>query len=127
MSANQPEGKTVTTLLRNIPVKAVLSRRSLLWLAAVGVLATLLALLTIEVEALQNLLPDDPDRVPDDPDRVPDIRGMNWAMDGIVGWGLWGLTTFFDVVSFVTSAEAGIIYGLVGIGFLLLLGKSPRR
>ncbi len=45
---------------------------------------------------------------------------MNW----IVGWNLRGLTTFFDVVSFVTSAEAGIIYGPVGIGFLLLLGKT---
>ncbi len=41
---------------------------------------------------------------------------MNW----IVGWNLRSLTTFFDVVSFFTSAEAGIIYSPVGIGFLLL-------
>ena len=40
---------------------------------------------------------------------------MNW----IVGWNLRSLTTFFDVVSFFTSAEAGIIYSPVGIGFLL--------
>ncbi len=36
----------MTTLMQKIPVKAALSTRSLLWLAAVGILAALLALLT---------------------------------------------------------------------------------
>lgn len=45
---------------------------------------------------------------------------MTW----IAGWDLRGLTTFFDVVSFVTSSKAGFIYGPLGIIFLLLLGKT---
>ena len=46
-------------------------------------------------------------------------------MDSVAGWdGLRGLTTFFDVVSFATGAWAGIIYGALGIGFLLLMGKT---
>ena len=39
----------MTTLIQKIPVKAVLSKWFLLWLAAVCVLATLLALLTIAI------------------------------------------------------------------------------
>jgi len=88
------------------PVKAVLNTRSLLWLAAVGILATLLALLTKAIL--------------DNPTPSQDVRVLDW----VAGWDLRGLTTFFDVVSFVTSAKAGIIYGAVGIGFLLLLGKT---
>ena len=45
---------------------------------------------------------------------------MNW----IVGWNLRSLTTFFDVIEFVTSSKAGIIYFPLGIIFLLLLGKT---
>ena len=96
----------MTTLMQNIPVKAVLSKRSLLWLAAVGILATLLALLTKAIM--------------DDPTPSQDLRVMEW----VVGWDLRGLKTFFDVVSFVTGPEPGIIYGLLGVMFLLLLGKT---
>ena len=96
----------MTTLMRNIPVKAMLSVRSLLWLAAVGILVALLALLTKAIS--------------DNPSASQDIRVMNW----IVGWDLRGLTTFFDIVSFVTSSKAGFIYGPLGIIFLLLLGKT---
>jgi len=92
--------------MQNIPVKAVLSTRSLLWLAAVGILATPLALLTIAIT--------------DNPTPSQDISVMNW----IVGWDLWGLTTFFDIVSIVTTSEAGVVYGLLGITLLLLLGKA---
>ncbi len=66
----------MTTLMQNIPVIAVLSARSLLWLAAVGILATLLDLLTKAIM--------------DNPSASQDIRVMNW----IVGWDLRGLTTF---------------------------------
>ncbi|MCH8298430.1 MAG: phosphatase PAP2 family protein, partial [Chloroflexi bacterium] len=96
----------MTTLMQNIPVKAVLSKRSLLWLATVGGLATLLALLTKAIM--------------DNPTPSQDIRVLDW----VAGWDLRGLTTFFDVVSFVTGPEPGIIYGLLGVTFLLLLGKT---
>ena len=72
----------MATLIENKRVKAVITTRSLLWLVAVGILGALLAVLTIAVE--------------DVPNRTQDIKSMNWAMDGIVGWDLWGLTTFFD-------------------------------
>jgi len=96
----------MTTLMRNIPVKAVLSTRSLLWLAAVGIPVALLALLTNAMS--DNSIPSQ------------DVRVADW----IVGWDLKGLTTFFDVVSFVSSSKAGFIYGPLGIIFLLLLGKN---
>jgi len=89
-----------------IPVKTVLITRSLLWLAAVGILVTLLTLLTKAIM--------------DNPTPSQDVRVLDW----VAVWDLRGLSTFFDVVSFVTSAKAGIIYGGVGIGFLLLLGKT---
>ncbi len=95
----------MNTLTKNIQVKALPSSRSLLWLAAVGVLATLLALLTKAIM--------------DNPVPSQDIRVMDW----VGGWDLRGLTTFFDGVSFVTGPEPGIIYGLSGVTFLLLLGK----
>ena len=92
--------------MRNVPIKAVLSKRFLLWLAAVGILATLLALLTRAI--IDNPAPSQ--------DRS--------VMDAVVGWDLWGLTSFFEVVSFLTGAWAGVIYGSLGIGFLLLMGKT---
>ena len=96
----------MTTLIRSIAVRPVLSPRILLWLAAVGVLATLLGLLTKAIS--------------ESPMSSQDITVRNW----IVGWDLPGVTTFFDAVSIVTSAEAGLIYGPLGIIFLLLLGKT---
>ena len=96
----------MTTLAQNIPVRAALNTRSLLWLATVGILAASLALLTKTIM--------------DNPTPSQDIRVMDW----VVGWDLRGLTTFFDIVSFVTGPEPGIIYGLMGVTFLLLLGKT---
>jgi len=96
----------MTTLMQNIRVKALLSTRSLLWLAAVGTLVALLALLTKAIS--------------DNPSASQDVRVLNW----IAGWDLRGLTTYFEVVSFVASAKSGFIYGPLGIIFLLLLGKT---
>ncbi len=96
----------MTTLMPNISVKAVLSPRSLLWLAAVGILVALLSLLT--------------QAIMDNPTPSQDVD----VLKSVAGWDLRGLTTFFEVVSFLTSAWAGVIYGTVGIGFLLLLGKT---
>ncbi|MCH7737543.1 MAG: phosphatase PAP2 family protein, partial [Chloroflexi bacterium] len=96
----------MATLIQESPVKAALSTRSLLWLATIGILAALLALLTKTIM--------------DNPTSSQDIRVMDW----VAGWDLWGLTTFFDLVSFVTGPEPGIVYGLMGVTFLLLLGKT---
>ena len=96
----------MTTLIQKSPVKAVLSKRFLFWVAAVSILATLLTLLTKAIV--------------DNPTPSQDVR----VLDSVAGWDLPGLTTFFDVVSFLTGAEAGIIYGALGIGFLLLMGKT---
>ena len=96
----------MTTLIQNIPVKAVLSPRPLLWLAAVAILATLLVLLTKAIM--------------DNPTPSQDVRVLEW----VAGWDLRGLGTFFGVISFVTSAFAGAIYVPLGLIFLLLLGKN---
>ncbi len=80
--------------------------RFLLWLVAVGILAALLALLTVAIA--------------NNPTPSQDVSVLDW----VAGWDLPGLTTFFDVVSLITDAEAGIIYGVMGIGFLLLMGKA---
>ena len=94
----------MTTLLQKLPVRSVLSMRFLLWLAAVGIFATLLGLLTNAMS--DNSIPSQ------------DVRVADW----ILGWR--GVTTFFDVISFVTSSKAGFIYGPLGLIFLLLLGKT---
>ena len=96
----------MTELIQKIPVQTVLKPRPVLWLAAVATLATLLALLTKSIM--------------DNPSSSQDITVMDW----IVGWDLPGLTTFFDAVSNVTHTQAGLIYGPLGVVFLLLLGKT---
>ena len=96
----------MTEPIQKIPVRTVLKPRPVLWLAAVATLATLLALLTKSIM--------------DNPASSQDITVMDW----IVGWDLPGLTTFFDAVSNVTHTQAGLIYGPLGVVFLLLLGKT---
>ena len=95
----------MTTLTQKIPVKAVLSTRSLLWLAAFGILATLLALLTKAIM--------------DNPAPSQDIAIMDWVTD----WHLAGLATFFGGLSALTSSYAGLVYAPVGIATLLLMHK----
>ena len=99
-------GGAMATLSQDITARFALNTRALLWLVVFGVLAALLALLTKAIM--------------DNPDLSQDIRIMDW----VAGWDLRGLTTFFDIVSFVTGPEPGIIYGLMGVTFLLLLGKT---
>ena len=96
----------MATLSQDITVRSALNTRTLLWLVAFGILASLLALLTKAIM--------------DNPTPSQDIRVMDW----VAGWDLWGLTTFLDIVSFVTGPEPGIIYGLIGVTSLLLLGKT---
>ena len=96
----------MTTLMQNIPVKAVLNTRTLLWLAALGTLVALMALLTKAVS--------------DHPSASQDVRVMNW----IVSWDLRGLPTYFEVFTSVAHTQIGALYGSLGIIFLLLLGKT---
>ena len=59
--------------------------------------------------------------ISDNPLVSRDISVMNW----IVGWGL---TTFFEVVSFVTGApRAEYNYGPVGIASLYFRGKFAEQ
>lgn len=96
----------MTTVILNIPLKSAISLRFGLWLAALGVLVALTALLTKAIS--------------DNPSALQDIKVMNW----IVGWDLRGVSTYFDVVSAVTHTQAGIVYGGLAVTFLLLLGKT---
>ena len=96
----------MTTMIQNIPVKTVLLKRSLLWLAGVGILASLLTLLT--------------QAIMDNPAASQDIAVMDW----VTGWDLWGLGTFFEIISEGTGAKAGGVYGSFAVIFLLLLGKT---
>ena len=50
------------------------------------------------------------------PEHSRDLAVMNWVTD----WDLPGLTAFFTVVSLITSVEAGIVYGVVGLAGLLI-------
>ena len=96
----------MATLTLTSPIHPATKPRVVLWLAAVGVLATLLALLT---KVVMN------DHTP-----AQDIAVMDW----VVGWDLPGLHGLFTAVSFLTSGGAGLVYGPAGIVLLFLLGKS---
>jgi undecaprenyl-diphosphatase len=50
------------------------------------------------------------------PESGQDLAVMNWITD----WDLPGLTAFFTVVSLLTSLEAGMVYGVVGLAGLLI-------
>lgn len=94
------------TIKQPIPIRDILGPSRLLWLASVAGLITLLALLTTAV--INNPIPSQD---------VP-------VMESIVGWDLPGLGGFFDVVSFLTGVEAGLIYVPLILAALLLLGKT---
>ena len=66
------------------------------------VLVTVTVLLTVAVVA--------------DPQSSQDLAVMDW----IRGWDLPGLSAFFTVVSLLTSLEAGLVYGVVGMAGLLI-------
>ncbi|MCH8226335.1 MAG: phosphatase PAP2 family protein [Chloroflexi bacterium] len=86
-------------------IPTAISPRIVLWLAAVAVLASLLALLTKAVM--------------DDPTPSQDIAIMDW----FAGWQPPGLVNFFEVLSALTGIHAGLIYGPAGIVILLLMRK----
>ena len=77
-----------------------------LWLASMGVLIALLAVLTIVIE--------------DNPESSLDFRLLN----SIVGWDLPGLVWLFAFVSFLTSNIPGLLMALSAVGFLWLLGLN---
>ena len=73
-----------------------------IWLLVAVVLATLAALLTVAVIA--------------DPQPSQDLTVMNW----IRGWDLPGLSGFFSLISALTGLNAGLVYGVVGLGGLFI-------
>lgn len=77
-----------------------------LWLAAVGLLVTLLTLLTVAVK--------------NNPVASQDVRLLEW----IVGWDVPGLVGLLKSISFLTNNWPGLILALGGVGFLWLLGLS---
>ena len=66
------------------------------------VLVTLATLLTVAVIS--------------DPLSSKDVTVMNW----IRGWDLPGLSGFFSLISALTSLNAGLVYGVVGLGGLFI-------
>ena len=91
----------------NISLACQLIRpRSLLWLAALGILTTLLTLLSIAIK--------------DNPIPSQDLTVLNWVTD----WDLPGLRGFMETVSFLTNNWPAMLLGLAGISFLWLLGLS---
>ena len=73
-----------------------------LWLLLAVILAALAALLTTAIIS--------------DPQPSQDVTVMNW----IRGWDLPGLAGFFSLISALTSLNAGLVYGVVGLSSLFL-------
>ncbi len=83
----------MATLTQRARRSTATNPRIVLWVATVGVLAALLALLTKAII--------------DNPTPSQDIALMKW----IAGWHLAGLVTFFGALSALTSSYAGLVYG----------------
>ena len=102
--------KVVTGLISRVETHGkgrIINFRQLLTLPMVClslsvVLAALAAVLTAAIIA--------------NPEHNQDLAVMNW----ITGWDLPGLTGFFTTVSLLTSLEAGMVYGVVGLAGLLI-------
>ncbi len=78
------------------------------WIGAVGVLVSLLTLLTL--------------RLTDGHYLSEDQAILGW----VSSWDFPGLSKFFAVVTVATGSKAGLIYGPLVVGLLLLTGK-PRE
>ena len=76
------------------------------WIGAAGVLASLLTVLTL--------------RLTDGHYLSEDQAILGW----VSSWDFPGLSKFFAVVTIATGSKAGLIYGPLGIGLLLLMGKT---
>jgi|GEM_PF-549380 len=96
----------MVTLTQQVSTRTSIRPQAVAWLAVVGLLAALLAWLTVNVTN-DALLPND-----------------QTVMDWVSGWDLPGLSGLLLMVSALTGAEAGLVYGLVGVSILLLVGKT---
>ena len=96
----------MATIAYPIPSGSSIHFRVLGWMAGFGILTVLLAILTLSV--IDNRL----------------LAQDNALMDWVTGWNFPGLSALFGTVSLLTGAKAGLIYGPLGITFLLLLGKT---
>ena len=102
---NNQGGAKMTTLTLSVPVRQVAKPRVALWLAGFAILAALLAVLTKAIIG--------------NPTSTQDLTIMTW----VAGWNLPGLDTLSVVLSALTSAYAGLVYGPAAIAALFLMGK----
>ena len=96
----------MATLTQPVPNRVTINPWALGWTVSAGILAALLTLLTIYV--IDNRMV------------VQDKAVMDW----VTGWEFPGLSGLLTVVSLATGSKAGFVYGPLGIGILLLLGKT---
>ena len=87
----------MVTIAHPVPSRLSIQPKVLGWSAGVGFLASLLALLTINVTE-NGLL-------------VQDQSVFDW----VTGWDFPGLSSLFGVVTFLTSSKAGLIYGPLSV------------
>ena len=95
----------VTLTQRARLVRPAISQGAFLWLGAVSALTFILVLLSMAIRS--------------NPTPSQDIAVMDW----VLGWDLPALGGFFRIVSLLTSAQAGGIYGTGTIALFLVLGK----
>ena len=96
----------MVSIARTDAVPGTLSPNRMIWLAAAAGLATMVAGLTVAVKI--------------NPVSSLDVAVLDW----VAGWDFPGLAGAFGVLSFLTSAYAGLLYGPVGIAVLLFLRKT---
>ena len=87
-------------------IHTVVRWRFLLWLGVMAGLMTLLVLLSVYIK--DNPLPSQDQTV----------------LDWITGWDFPGLTGFLEAVSWLTNNYPALVLGILGIGFLWLLGMN---
>lgn len=96
----------MATLVHTILLRPLTRPRVVVWLAAMGILTALLALLSIAIK--------------NDPTPSQDITVLNW----VIAWELPGLTGLMETVSFLTNNRPAMVLGLAGVLFLWLLGLT---
>ena len=95
----------VTLTQRAGLVRPAISQGAFLWLGAVGALTIILVLLSMAIRS--------------NPTPSQDIAVMDW----VLGWDLPGLGGFFRIVSLLTGAQAGVVYGMGTVALFLAVRK----
>ena len=95
----------MATMAATRAVRPTIKFRTTLWLVFAGTFSILLALLTVAVMNESTL--------------AQDLKVTDW----ITGWSLPGLSSLLGSFSMLTDARARVIYGVLGIGVLIIAGK----